>query len=576
MTLAAGLSMLASCGGTEEYKPAVPKPVDPPTPFDPGNNDPPATVDEFPAKPNIILILADDLGYSDIGCYGSEINTPNLDGLAASGIRFRNFHNMARSSPTRACIMTGLYPHMVGQGALSTVEGAGENYQGWPNEKNNFIPECLKSAGYTSFLTGKWHLNQAHCKPLNRGFDHSFFFGGGWYWSDDVDNQENAALFYEDKSINKMTNANLPQQGVWYTSDQFVSMGLRWAQEALDKGKPFFWYMPFNAVHFPIQAHAETIAKYRGRYTEGYEVIRNRRWAKQKEMGLFDEGTPLPPPNPKNPKPWSKMNASEKDIADHRMAIYAACVEEMDRNIGRIVSFLDEKGIRDNTLIIFLSDNGGNAESGYPGRWKGDNPGLQGSDVWLGAAWADVANTPFFLYKHHGHQGGCCTPLILNWPAGIDESLRGTIDRENYGHLIDFMPTFIELAGGSYPSVHAGNAVPPMEGVSITAAMKGKKIARTNPIIVEHEGNKMLRDGDWKIVQEYEGYNKTDEQNPWRLYNLRDDPTEMKDLAPSNPAKVQQMVSTYKQWADHIGVNYSITSFSLMEAWYTPVRDWVK
>jgi len=525
-----------------------------------------------PERPNVLLILVDDVGYSDIGCYGSEISTPNIDRLAEQGIRYRNFYNTARSSPTRASLMTGLYPHQAGCGSLGKQNGY-ENYQATIKDNTCTIPEALRSAGYRSFITGKWHLNPA--MPLERGFDHSIFFTGGWYYSSDPRLFTDRPLFYEDQRV-YAGDPGIPEN--FYTSDFWVDKGIEWVDEAIADGKPFFWYLPFNAAHFPIQAPQENIDHYVGKYAEGYDAVRNRRWEKQKEMGLFDESDRLTPrnPNPKNTA-WEDMTPAQREQQDLRMAIYAGCIERMDYNVGRALEHLEKMGVLDNTIVFFISDNGGNAESGFPGRWntKDGAPGQRGSTIFLGTPWADVANTPFFLYKHHGHQGGCCTPFIVSWKNGIDKSLWGSIDRENYGHVCDIQPTINELTGGRYLSENGGKATIPAAGISLTPSFKGKKISRKNPIIVEHEGNKMLRHGDWKIVREYELTGKqesSEQENPWRLYNLRKDPTEMTDLSGAKPSVLKKMVKEYNKWADYIGVCPEI-KFGVGE-WYVPVRNY--
>ena len=529
-------------------------------------------------KPNIIVILVDDMGYSDLGCYGSEIETPNIDRLAANGIRFRTFYNSARSSPTRASLLTGLYPHQVGYGSLVTIPEY-PNYQSYANENNVFIPEVLKNAGYFSVMTGKWHLGVNRVSPGSRDFDRSLNgAAGGFYYYNDATLNNNGrptsetSLYLNDQLIT-FTDSRLPAN--WYSTDLWVEMGLKMIDEAVREEKPFFWYLAHNAPHFPLQAPPETIAKYRGRYSSGFDAIRNARFKRQQDMGFFLPTDKLTPRNPHpGNKKWENMSAGERDISDNRMAIYAATIDEIDKSTGKLLDYLEEKGILENTVILFLSDNGGNAETGFPGRWEGTNPSGGGvnSLVWLGAPWADVANTPYFLYKHHGHEGGCNTPLIIHYPAGIAQSLRGTIDKENFGHVIDIMPTILELTGATYPRNRNGATVPIYEGTSLLPALSGGKINRTAPIIVEHEGNKMLRDGDWKVVQEFELI-----EAPWRLYNMRNDPTEMNDLAGTNPEKLTEMVGKYKRWADWTGVESShqfATQYFSVGNWYVPVRDY--
>lgn len=524
-------------------------------------------------NPNIVLILLDDVGYSDLGCYGSEIETPNIDRLAENGIRLRNFYNMARSAPTRGALMTGLYSHQEGQGALGKVPGY-PAYQGFPNHENAFIPEVLNSVGYFSIMTGKWHMGFPQgVTPITRGFDRSLNAPtGGFYFSTDVDRTANKKNRKKKRNQNRgkkkiyrndvqipFDDPSLPKE--WYSSYLWTKCGLDYVDEAIAADKPFFWYLAFNGAHFPLQAPAETIAKYRGKYMSGWETIRNARYKKQLELGLFSENEALTPRNPKI-KSWDELTPQEKDRQDLIMSIYAATVEEIDRNVGLLMDYLEEKGELDNTLILLLSDNGGNAEGGLYGKCIGKNPGAVGSNVWLGTAWADVANTPYFLYKHHGHEGGCNTPLIISYPNGIDKKLNGTIDKRNYGHVVDVMATLVELTGATYPQERDGYKVQPMEGTSLLPILKGKEVERTKPIIVEHEGNKMLRFGDWKIVQEYT-------ETEWMLYNIKEDPTEMHNIAKENPKKLAEMVALYNSEAKRIGVEPDI-KFKVGE-WYTPV-----
>ena len=521
-------------------------------------------------NPNIVLILLDDVGYSDLGCYGSEIETPNIDRLAENGIRMRHFYNSARSAPTRVSLMTGLYPHQAGQGALGKVEGY-PAYQGYANENNVFIPEVLHQAGYFNIMTGKWHIGYDHgVTPISRGFDRSLNAPvGGYYFSTDMEKEQKKQgkgkkrLFRNDIQI-AFDDPSLPER--WYSSDLWTQAGLEYVDEAIGKGQPFFWYLAYNGAHFPLQAPEETIAKYRGKYMEGWEKIREERYEKQLKLGLFSESDALTPRNPKI-KDWDSLSQEEKEQQDHIMSIYAAVIEEIDKGIGLVVSHLEEKGELDNTLIIFLSDNGGNAEGGLYGKCFGKKPGDCGSNVWLGTAWADVSNTPFFLYKHHGHEGGCNTPLIISWPDGIDQKFNGSINMTEYGHVTDIMATLVDLSGAGYPSERAGNQVQPMEGISLLPILYGKGIRREKPLIVEHEGNKMLRDGDWKIVQEY---GETD----WMLYNLKKDPTEMNDLAARHPALLRKMVAKYNSEAERTGVEPEIQFKT--GVWYTPVQEYQK
>jgi arylsulfatase len=521
-------------------------------------------------KPNIVLILLDDLGYSDLGCYGSEIHTPNIDSLARQGLRYRTFYNNARSAPTRAALMTGLYPHQVGVGALGRVPGY-DNYQGYVNEKNAFIPEVLRSAGYFNVMTGKWHLGYPQgVTPITRGFDRSLNAPfGGYYFHNDPSLKKNGEPIsknnlYRNDTLMDFDSPQLPPR--WYSTDMWVEAGLEYIDEAVGRREPFFWYLANNAPHFPLQAPPETIAKYRGKYMEGWETVRNRRHARQLEMGLFSADEPLTPRNPKVPR-WEELSAEQRERYDLQMAIYAAVIEQVDKNVGRLVKYLKDKGIFDNTMIVILSDNGGNGEPGIEGRMAGEDPGGPGSNVFLGTAWADVANTPYYLYKHHAHEGGCNTPLIISWPAGMSASVRGGIDKQNFGHVSDIMPTLMDISGSAYPARRGNIAIPKPEGVSLVPSLAGEKIERKAPVIVEHEGNKMLRDGDWKVVQEYM-------EPDWMLYDMKNDPTEMTDLARSHPEKLAEMVAKYKSAAARTGVEPGI-EFKTGN-WYTPVHEYLK
>ena len=346
--------------------------------------------------PNIILILMDDVGYSDFGCYGSEIQTPHIDWLASQGLRLRNFYNQARSAPTRASLLTGLYPHQVGYGSLKRFPGI-PAYQGYVNDKNLFIPELLEEKGYMNIMTGKWHLgSDKGVTPLKRGFHRSLDMqAGGYYFYNDPDGKLNL----NDESI-RLDDPRLP--AAWYSTDLFTTVGLEFLDEALEQQKPFFWYLAFNGAHFPLQAPPDQISKYKGKYLDGWEAVRKRRFDKQLQIGLFEDAAQLTPLNPKSPD-WDTLTSSEKERYDTQMAIYASIIDVMDQNIGRIISYLEEHDILDNTLILILSDNGGNAEPGMEGRFVGPDPGAVGSIVYLGGSWADAANTPYrILPQRHG------------------------------------------------------------------------------------------------------------------------------------------------------------------------------
>ena len=432
-----------------------------------------------PAKPNVVVILVDDMGFSDIGCYGSEIPTPNLDKLAGGGVRFTQFYNGARCCPTRASLLTGLYAHQTGVGHM--VEDNGEaGYRGRLNEQCVTMAEALRPAGYFTIM--------------------------------------------------------------WYATDLWTDFAIKFVDEALAAKKPFYLHLCHNAPHFPLQAPAEDIAKFRGKYLVGWDKLREQRHAKQVELGIVDKAWPLAP-RPNSVKAWDSLGADEQDKFDHMMAIYAACVNHMDTAVGRLVEALRQRGVLDNTLILFLSDNGGNAESGPNGRLVGDPPGSPKSDVYCGESWAMLENTPFRRYKHFDHEGGIATPLIAHWPAGI--AARGEL-RQQVGHIIDIMPTFLDVAGASYPQQRNGQATPPLEGKSLLAAFANKPLER-DALYWEHEGNAAIRVGDWKLV-------RLGRNGPWELYNLKTDRTELHNLATDEPARAQELSAKWDAWAERAKV----------------------
>jgi arylsulfatase len=389
------------------------------------------------SKPNIVVILVDDMGFSDIGCYGSEIPTPNLDKLAVGGLRFIQFYNTARCCPTRASLLTGLYPHQAGVGHMVEDKGL-PGYSGRLNDRCVTIAEVLHGAGYFTAMSGKWHVGQNHgVVPGQRGFDRSLnAAAGGFYFPD----SPRTDLFLNGEHVGRRGD-KLPEQ--WYSTDLWTDFGIRFIDEARAAKKPFFLYLAHNAPHFPLQAPPEDIARFRGKYKVGWDKLRQQRHARQIEMGIVDRAWPLSP-RPPEVQAWESLTAQEQDRFDHIMAIYAAVVSHMDASVGRLVAALKDRGELDNTLILFLSDNGGNAESGPNGKLNGDPPGSAQSDVFCGQSWATLENTPLRRYKHYNHEGGIATPLIVHWPARINA--RGEL-RHQPGHLVDIMATCVDVAG---------------------------------------------------------------------------------------------------------------------------------
>jgi arylsulfatase len=495
------------------------------------------------SRPNILVILVDDMGWSDIGCYGSEIPTPNLDALAKGGIRFTQFYNTGRCSPTRASLLTGHYPHQAGMGHLDgTFKPGHPGFQAKLADTSVTMAEVLQGAGYFTAMTGKWHLGQQRgTPPWQRGFSRSLnLAAGGVFFHNQTGGKGGAKLFLNgaEKPLND------PMFGEWYGTDLWTEWGLKFIDEARAEKKPFFLYLAHCAPHFPLMAPESDIAKFRGKYMAGWDKLREERHRRQLAMGLVDANWPLTPLAADTPA-WDKVPDAERKRFDDIMAIYAAMIYAMDRSVGTLVEGLKQRGEFDNTLILFLSDNGGNAESGPNGRYEGAHPGGPDSNVFLGQNWATLNNTPFRKWKHYVHEGGSATPLIAHWPAG--EQTRGRGDAETGrivhtpGHLIDVMPTVVELAGATYPAQFNGHRIEAMEGVSLAPVFSGKPLTRPQPIFFNHEDNRAVRDGKWKLVALA--------NKPWELYDLDADRTELNDLAAKQPERVAAMAAQYEAWA---------------------------
>lgn len=497
-----------------------------------------------PARPNIVVILVDDMGFSDISCYGGEIRTPNLDKLAAEGVRFTQFHNTARCCPTRAALLTGLYPHQAGVGHMTEERFDAEGktlagYSGRLNDRCVTIAEVLKSAGYFTAMTGKWHVGQNHgVTPWGRGFDRALTSAaGGFYFPEG----RGAEVFYNGKSLGA-TNAPLPAH--WYSTDLWTEYGLRFVDESRETGKPFFLYLAYNAPHFPLQAPPEDIARWRGKYKVGWDKLRQARYERLIALGMIDKAWPLSPRLEAVPA-WDSLTPAEQDRYDNIMAIYAAVVEHMDKEVGVLVDGLRQRGLLDNTLILFMSDNGGNAESGVPGRLEGEHPGDAHSTVFVGQCWATLNNTPFVRYKHYTDEGGIATPLIVHWPDGISAGRRGRLEPQP-GHVIDIMPTCVDVAAAHYPEQFNGKPITPEEGVSLRPAFEGRPLGRRHPIFWEHEGNRAVLDGRWKLVA-LSG-------QPWRLYDTAADRTEQQDLAAAEPDRLKHLAAEWNEYAARANV----------------------
>ena len=493
-------------------------------------------------RPNIIVIMVDDMGFSDIGPYGSEIPTPNLDALADGGARFSQFYNTGRCCPTRASLLTGLYSHQAGIGHMTDDQGV-PGYRGQLTHDCVTIAEVLKSAGYFTAMTGKWHVGFNHgVTPWGRGFERSLNTpAGGLHFSDQTGPKGNTELYLNGELISRDDAQFNPP---WYGSDLWTRQGIKFVDEAIAQQKPFFWYLAHAAPHFPCMAPESTIAKYRGKFMKGWDVLREERYARQLKFGLIASSCELAP-RPEGLPAWDSISVEEQKRYDDMMAIYAAMIEEVDKNIGVMVSALQERGQLDNTLILFLSDNGGNAESGVKGKYVGEHPGDAHSDVFIGQCWAHLNNTPFRRYKHYNHEGGIASPLIAHWPAAVKPTAGSEGWIRTPTHLIDIMATCVDLGGATYPSDFNEHAITPMQGQSLKPLLVGEGDFAERPLYWEHEGNAAIRVGDQKLV-------RAGERGEWELFNLAHDRTELIDLAHQNVAKAEQLGKQWDTWARQV------------------------
>lgn len=488
-----------------------------------------------PGRPNILLILADDMGFSDIGCYGGEVHTPNLDRLANHGVRFSQFYNGARCCPTRASLLTGLYAHQAGIGHMVGDRGY-PAYQGYLNETCVTIAEALKPAGYRTLMSGKWHVGEQRPHwPTDRGFDRYFgLISGGANYFDPTKTKAKGVkrtLALDDRPYTP------PKEG-FYMTDAFTDHAVEFLDEQGAGETPFFLYLPYTAPHWPLHAWPEDIAKYKGKYRKGWDKLREQRRQRMIEMGIIRDKWKL---TPRDTTTWPWADEKNKDLLDLKMAVYAAQIERMDYGIGRVLKKIEALGERDNTLVMFLADNGGCAEGGPVGfdrRNNGLPPGGVDSYMSYGLSWANASNTPFRRYKHWVHEGGIATPFIASWPAVMKDA--GTITHE-VGHIIDVMATCIDAAGAEYPTTHKGKTVTPLEGESLVPIFRTGKRPGHDALFWEHEGNRAVRKGQWKLVSAH--------RQPWELYDLEADRTELHDLIENHPDKAKELEALYQAWA---------------------------
>ncbi|GEC72752.1 arylsulfatase [Flavobacterium flevense] len=507
-------------------------------------------------KPNIIVVLADDMGFSDIGCYGGEAKTPNLDALATEGMRFSQFYNGARCCPTRASLLTGLYAQQAGVGYMTGKLGATEEYQGHIKNEVATLGDLMKDQGYTTLHVGKWHVGNIKNKtmPKDKGFERSWTTEGTVdYW--------NVTKAYEDgvsKTIDK-SKSN-------FLTDIQGDKAIEYLDYSKTKDKPFFMYLAFNASHWPLHAKEEDIAKYQGKFLKGWEVLKKERIRKIDSIGLVKAISDKKLIDAEVPK-WADYPAGDKfkgynavtsdkhDQADwdRQMAVYAAQIDNMDQNLGRIIAHLKAIGEYENTIIMYLQDNGACAES--IGKNDENLPGTAESYIAYGLPWANLSNTPFRMYKHFVHEGGISTPFIINWPAQMNKKMKGSIEKNISGHLIDIVPTCLDAAGVATAKLNS------LEGISLLPLAKGQDVKKRT-LFWEHEGNRAIREGDWKLVSRYVddhrffkswGWTKAPRKKEWELYNIADDRWELNDLSAQNPQKVNEMIKEYEQWFKRVG-----------------------
>tara|TARA_R110002111_G_scaffold258083_1_gene326849 strand:- start:88091 stop:89725 length:1635 start_codon:yes stop_codon:yes gene_type:complete len=484
-------------------------------------------------RPNIVLIMADDLGFSDLGCYGSEIKTPHLDQLAKAGLRFSQFYNAGRCCPTRASLMTGLYPHQAGMGWMNRNDNL-PGYQGELNPHCVSIAEVLASADYRCYHVGKWHLTYRMQKvnenwPLGRGFHRAYGTGGGG-------NYFAPKPLYEDNQLIKPPKEN------YYITDAFSQRAVDYLKDHAQqsKEKPFFLYLAYTAPHFPLQALPADIAAYRDVYQIGWDELRKQRHQKMTELGLIN--SPLSPRDP-DAKAWDSLSKAEQDEWELRMAVYAAMVTSMDRGIGQVLNQIEQMGGTENTLVFFLSDNGASAEYIDRGHQPGAVTGTRESFRCAEVGWANASNTPFRFHKMWMHEGGISTPLIVRWPAQIQETGGWTTQ---IGHVIDLMATCVDVSKADYPALKQDRKIIPLEGTSLLATFRNPEKTENRTLYWEHEGNQAIRQGNWKLVKQH--------TLDWELYNLNQDRSELNDLAKQQSKQVASMQEAWDTWAERVGV----------------------
>jgi len=518
-------------------------------------------------QPNVILVLADDMGFSDVGCFGSEIATPNLDRLGFGGCRLTQLYNSSRCCPTRASLLTGLSPHQAGVGHMVDDWGVGPAYQGYLRTDTITIAEAFKSAGYRTCYAGKWHVNWSfepepgqptdclhhrlgepgYPHPRQRGFDDVYALMAG------------ATSLFNPQHLLKQDQWIQPEQPGYYITDAITDHAIDMIDQSAKTEQPFFLHLSHIAPHWPLHALPDDIAKYKERYANGWDALRETRHRRLQDLGVIDPRWSCSLRDEQAPD-WHSLSTAQQQWEASRMAVYAAMIDRMDQSIGRLINSIENRGMMDNTVVMFLSDNGGCAEYlqedgwckwyGHP-TWDGrqvklgnditNQPGTDDSFMSYDLPWANASNTPFRLFKHFVHEGGISTPAVVYGP-GIKA---GHIDHSPC-HVMDIMPTLLELAGLEVPAHPDGRVVQKPEGESFATALAAAGWQRANPLCLEHEGNCAVRQGRWKAVRQY--------PQEWELYDMHDDRTELNDLSHIHPEILSELQQQYQQWAVHAGV----------------------
>ena len=465
-------------------------------------------------RPNIVVILADDLGFADLGSYGSEIETPRIDSLAAGGLRFSAFYNTAKCHSSRVSLLTGLYCDQAGSESLS---------------RGATMAEVLGAAGYATAMSGKWHLDG---QPTDFGFER--------YWG----HLSGATNFFTGNDTFRLNGAPWPVPETlngrpFYTTHAITDYAIDFMEEMAASEKPFFLYAAFNAPHYPLQAPEASVKKYDGRYDGGWDALREARHRRQIESGLLPAKWALSP-RPDHVPAWDTLDAAERQWEADRMEVYAAMVDELDRGVGRLVDFLKEKGLLDNTLVLFMSDNGACPFERTRGRHL--KPWDPESYWTYDASWAMAGNTPFRLYKQNQHEGGISSPLIAHWPAGLKTAPGAITDQP--GHLIDIMATAVEVGGAAYPKQVGARTIDPLQGKSLLPVFQGATRTPHEQLYFRFGNDRALRMGPWKLVSAKLGR--------WELYNLDEDRTEIHDLAAQQPERVAEMKARWFQFAEKV------------------------